>query len=63
MSTRIMSRTKSSPLSQATLTLALAAILATTAARLAPSQPAAPQAAPTFTAEQVERGRAIYGRN
>ena len=58
-----MSRTKSSPLSQATLTLALAAILATTAARLAPSQPAAPQAAPTFTAEQVERGRAIYGRN
>jgi len=63
MSTRIMSRTKSSPLSQATLTLALAAILATTAARLAPSQPAAPQAAPTFTAEQVERGRAIYRRN
>ena len=63
MSVRIMSRTKSSPLSQATLTLALAAILATTAARLAPSQPAAPQAAPTFTAEQVERGRAIYGRN
>ena len=58
-----MSRTKSSPLSQATLILALAAILATTAARLAPSQPAAPQAAPTFTAEQVERGRAIYGRN
>ena len=58
-----MSRTKCCPLSEATLTLALAAILATTAARLAPSQPAAPQAAPTFTAEQVERGRAIYGRN
>ena len=58
-----MIRTKPSPLSQATLTLALAAILATTAARLAPAQPAAPQAAPTFTAEQVERGRAIYGRN
>ena len=58
-----MSRTKSSPLSQATLILALVAILATTAARLAPAQPAAPQAAPSFTAEQVERGRAIYGRN
>jgi mono/diheme cytochrome c family protein len=57
-----MSRTSLSRLPQAALTLAIAAIAVTTAARHAPAQPAA-QAAPTFTAEQVERGRAVYGRN
>jgi len=44
------------------LIFAIFALAATTAARLAPAQPAA-QAAPTFTAEQAERGRAVYGRN
>jgi len=62
MSASNMSETKLSHLPQAILTLAIAAIAAATAARVAPSQPAA-QAAPTFTAEQVDRGRAVYGRN
>jgi mono/diheme cytochrome c family protein len=46
----------------AMMSLAIAALLVTTAARLAPSQPAAP-VAPTFTAEQVELGQAAYRRN
>jgi mono/diheme cytochrome c family protein len=40
--------------------LAIGAIAMTAAARVAPAQPAA---TPTFTAEQVDRGRAVYGRN
>ena len=62
MSACIMNRTRLSRLPQTALTLAIAAIAATTVVRLAPSQPAA-QAAPTFTAEQADRGRAVYGRN
>ena len=57
-----MSESKRPSLPQAAVTLAAAIVLATTAARVAPSQPAAP-GAPTFTAEQVDRGRAVYGRN
>jgi mono/diheme cytochrome c family protein len=53
-----MRNTKLSRLPQAVL--ALAAIAATTTVRLAASQPATP---PTFTAEQAERGHAVYSRN
>ena len=42
------------------VTLAIGAIAMTAAARLAPAQPGA---TPTFTADQVDRGRAVYGRN
>jgi mono/diheme cytochrome c family protein len=42
------------------VTLAIGAIAMTVAARVAPAQPAA---TPTFTADQVDRGRAVYGRN
>jgi mono/diheme cytochrome c family protein len=57
-----MSSTSLFHLPQAALTFAIVALAATTAARLARAQPAA-QAAPTFTAEQAERGHAIYSRN
>ena len=53
-----MSTTRPSRLSHTAVTVAVAAILATAAVR-----PAAPQAASTFTAEQVERGHALYARN
>jgi mono/diheme cytochrome c family protein len=55
-----MSENKRPSLSQAAITLAAAIVLAMAAAPTARSQPAA---APTFTAEQVDRGRAVYGRN
>jgi mono/diheme cytochrome c family protein len=55
-----MSEDKRPSLPQAAITLAAAVVLATAAAPTARSQPAG---APTFTAEQVDRGRAIYGRN
>jgi mono/diheme cytochrome c family protein len=57
-----MSEGKLPSLPQAAATLAVALILATAAAHVALSQPAAP-GAPNFTAEQVDRGRALYGRN
>src|SRR5713101_8305846 len=62
MSVSAMSRIRFPRFPQAALTLAIPALAATTAARLAPSQPAA-QAPPTFTADQAERGHAIYSRN
>jgi S-disulfanyl-L-cysteine oxidoreductase SoxD len=55
-----MSEGKRPNLSQAAITLAAAIVLVTVAAPTARSQPTG---APTFTAEQLDRGRAIYGRN
>jgi mono/diheme cytochrome c family protein len=46
--------------SRAATALAAAVILVTAAAPTARSQPTG---APTFTSEQLDRGRAIYGRN
>jgi len=55
-----MSEGKRLSLTRAAITLALAVVLTTAAAPTARPQPAV---APTFTAEQVDRGRAVYGRN
>jgi len=55
-----MSEDKRPSLSKAAITLAASIVLVTTAAPTARSQPTG---APTFTAEQIDRGRAIYGRN
>ena len=55
-----MSEGKHSSVARMTITLGMALVLAMAAAPTARSQPTG---APTFTAEQIDRGRALYGRN